>query len=71
MIEMLTGGILLAVGVMLGTLTYHFAFRFGAETVWRASDETRPALFEKDSGELPLETTEEMDAEALEDQDLK
>ena len=65
MIELITGGLLLASGVMIGLFAYHFAFKMGADTVWRAGDDTRPALFERESEELPLETTKEMDAEAL------
>ncbi len=71
MFELITGGLLFAGGVMVGLFAYHFAFKMGADTVWRASDESRPALFAKESTDLPLGTTEEMDVEALDDEEAE
>ena len=65
MIDLLTGGLLVVVGVGLGLGAYHIAFRTGANTVWRASDQARAPLFgSPESAEFPGDTAES-DAEAL------
>ena len=65
MIDLLLGGFLVVVGVGLGLAAYHFAFRTGANTVWRAADETRPALFGTPPATEFPEDTAESDTEAL------
>ena len=65
MIYLLTGGLLVVAGVGLGFAAYHFAFRTGANTVWRAADETRPALFGTPPPVEFPEDTAESDAEAI------
>ncbi len=69
MIDLLTGGALVAAGVALGLTAYHIAFRTGANTVWRATDEARAPLFGSPAPtEFPGDTAES-DTEALEDED--
>ena len=65
MIDLLIGGALVAAGVALGLTSYHIAFRTGANTVWRASDQARAPLFgSPEPTEFPGDTAES-DAEAL------
>ena len=60
--ELITGGILVVVGVGLGFAGYHWAFKSGANTVWRAVDDgSRPELFSEDDTDEIAASTEEMD----------
>ncbi len=69
MIDLLTGGALVAAGVALGLTAYHIAFRTGANTVWRASDQARAPLFGSPGPTGFPDDTAESDAEALQDED--